>query len=72
MLVDSPALCAEWWAGLNANQNTLRFGRVDADGVWRDSEGRAVQSSGTEKTGMFGGLKGISGAIARVRGKGGF
>ena len=73
VLVDSPQLVEEWWKGINANQNTAQHGRVDVkDGVWRDETGRIVQSSGTKKAGLFGGLKGISGAINRVRGTGGF
>ena len=75
VLVDSPALVAEWLQGINPNQNTVRFGLVsDEDGVWRarDGSGRVVESSGVKKTGLFGGLKGVSGAIKRLRGTGGF
>lgn len=75
VVVDSGALAAEWRAGIDANQSTARYGRVDpADGVWRapDGSGRVVESSGTKTTGVFGGLKGITGAIRRVRGTGGF
>ncbi|KAI5115003.1 hypothetical protein M0805_001512, partial [Coniferiporia weirii] len=75
VLVDSPALAAEWYAGINANQNTREHGIVDnTDGVWRarDGSGRVVESSGTKTTGPLGGLKGLSGAIKRVRGTGGF
>ncbi|THG96576.1 hypothetical protein EW145_g7754 [Phellinidium pouzarii] len=73
VLVDSPALVAEWRAGIDANQNTRAHGLVDpADGVWRAPDGRVVESSGTKTSGLFGSLKGISGAIRRVRGTGGF
>lgn len=75
VLIDSAQLAAEWHQGLNANQNTARFGLVDEkDGVWRARDGseRVVQSSGTKTGGVFSGLKGISGAIKRVRGTGGF
>ena len=73
ILVDSPALVSEWIVGINANQNTVKFGLVsNEDGIWRASDGRVVESSGVKKGGMFGGLKGVSGAIKRVRGTGGF
>ncbi len=73
VLVDSPQLAREWYEGINANQNTRKYGLVsNKDGVWRDKEGKAVESSGIKNTGFLGGLKGISGAIARVRGTGGF
>jgi hypothetical protein len=39
VLVDSPQLCAEWRAALDANQDTLARGRVGDDGVWRDANG---------------------------------
>jgi len=73
VLIDSPQLAREWYEGINANQNTRKYGLVsNKDGVWRDKEGKAVESSGIKNTGFLGGLKGISGAIARVRGTGGF
>jgi hypothetical protein len=74
ILVDSPDLVSQWLKGINANQNTMRFGRVDQDGIWRapDGSGRVVESSGVKKGGVFGGLKGVGGAIRRLRGTGGF
>ena len=73
VLVDSRQLVEEWLRGIDANQNTRLFGRVDGkDGVWRASDGRVIESSGTKKSGLFGSLKGVSGAIRRVRGTGGF
>lgn len=75
VMIDSEHLAHEWRAGIDANQNTARFGRLDPkDGIWRapDGSGRTVESSGTKTSGPFGGLKGISGAIKRVRGTGGF
>ncbi len=73
VLIDSSQLAREWYEGINANQNTRKYGLVsNKDGVWRDKEGKAVESSGIKNTGFLGGLKGISGAIARVRGTGGF
>lgn len=73
VLVDSPQLVNEWIKGIDANQNTHKFGLVSReDGVWRAPDGRVVESSGTKTTGLLGGLKGLSGAIKRVRGTGGF
>ena len=74
-LIDSPALASQWLRGINANQNTVKFGRVsNEDGVWHapDGSGRTVQSSGTKNVGLLGGLKGVGGAIRRLRGTGGF
>ncbi|KAI0061253.1 hypothetical protein BV25DRAFT_770703 [Artomyces pyxidatus] len=76
VMVDSPPLVGEWLRGINANQNTLRYGRVsDVDGIWREGgreDGEIVQASGVKTAGMVGRLKGLGGAIARVRGTGGF
>jgi hypothetical protein len=71
-MVDSPALVDEWVKGINVNQNTAEFGQVDpTDGVWRDKDGNVVEATGTKGGGLLA-LKGVSGAIARVRGTGGF
>lgn len=73
LLIDSEELTREWLNGIDANQNTRRYGRVDTkDGVWRAPDGKAVQSSGTKKAGPFGGLKGIASAYRRATGHGGF
>ncbi|KAL5511953.1 hypothetical protein ACEPAH_5172 [Sanghuangporus vaninii] len=75
LLIDSEELTREWLKGIDANQNTRRYGRVDPkDGVWRapDGSGRVIESSGTKKKGPVGGLKGIAGAYRRARGNGGF
>ena len=73
-MVDSRELVAEWLRGINANQNTYKYGLVsDEDGVWRDPEsGEVVEASGVKSAGFFGRLKGLGGAIARARGTGGF
>ncbi|KAL5533428.1 hypothetical protein ACEPAF_5204 [Sanghuangporus sanghuang] len=75
LLIDSEELTREWLKGIDANQNTRRYGKVDPkDGVWRapDGSGKVIQSSGTKKQGPVGGLKGIAGAYRRARGNGGF
>lgn len=73
LMIDSSTLVAEWINGINANQNTLLYGRVDSkDGVWRDKEGNELVASGVSGGGPLGRLKGLSGAVKRVRGTGGF
>jgi hypothetical protein len=74
VMVDSEELCGEWLAALRRNQNTERFGRVGGeDGVWRDGEGREVGGAiGVEAGGVGGWLRGMKGAVERVRGTGGF
>jgi len=73
VMVDSASLVSEWLKGINANQNTLLYGKVDdKDGVWRDEEGNELKASGLGGGGPLGRLKGLSGAIKRVRGTGGF
>jgi len=72
IMVDSPEMCAEWRAGIDNNQNTAIFGRLDdKDGLWRDKEGNVIDSSGG-KGGPLAIAKGLMGAVARVQGKGGF
>ncbi|EMD40285.1 hypothetical protein CERSUDRAFT_90999 [Gelatoporia subvermispora B] len=71
VMIDSPAICAEWFGTIERVQNT-HFHRVGHDGVWRDAQG-AVLTDGTGVTsGVRGVVKGVQGSIARVRGKGGF
>ena len=42
-------------------------------GVWRSpKDGHIIESSGIKKAGVLGSLKGLTGAVARVQGKGGF
>jgi len=74
LLIDSPSLVGEWLEGLDANQNTGLYGGVDPkDGVWRSpKDGHVIESSGIKKAGVLGSLKGLTGAVARVQGKGGF
>ena len=72
-MVDSREIVGEWVQTINTNQNTPLFGQVDnKDGVWRDEVGNIVEASGIGSAGQLSHLKGIGGAIARVRGTGGF
>ncbi|KAK4240541.1 hypothetical protein C8A03DRAFT_41959 [Achaetomium macrosporum] len=73
LMVDSPEICGAWLAALRRNQNTELFGAVDReDGVWRDEAGREVEGAIGVDAGRFAWLKGIKGAVERVRGTGGF
>lgn len=93
VMIDSPTIMKEWRAGLDANQNTLRYGqvcirhhtsairqhshssypKVQYDGIWRDHEGQPLKdAAGPGKGGFVGTLKGLKGAVDRVRGTGGF
>jgi len=73
ILVDTPEVCKEWAEGIRANQNTHIYGRLDDDGIWRDpKDGSLLEDMGTTKGGPLSSLKGLSGALKRVQGKGGF
>ncbi|BGP55664.1 hypothetical protein JCM8202v2_003269 [Rhodotorula sphaerocarpa] len=37
VMVDNPQLVADWMDQLRTNQSTHQYGRVDTDGIWRDS-----------------------------------
>jgi phosphatidylserine/phosphatidylglycerophosphate/cardiolipin synthase-like enzyme len=74
LMVNSSAVCAEWRAGIEANQNTAKYGGpLAADGIWRDpKDGSVLEDAGNTKGGAKQIIKGIKGTIARVQGKGGF
>lgn len=72
VMVDSPELCRSWIDGLRRNQNTEPYGRLGADGIWRDGEGKEVEGSMGVDPGRFSWAKGLVGAVRRVQGKGGF
>lgn len=71
VMIDSPAICAEWFGAIERVQNT-HFHRVGHDGVWRDAQGAVLTDSTGVTSGVRGVIKGVQGSIARVRGKGGF
>jgi hypothetical protein len=74
LLLDSPQICGDWLDALARNQNTATYGAVSKkDGCWRDPDTGeiAVGSMGIDP-GRFGWVKGIVGAVNRVRGAGGF
>ena len=55
-MIDSPQTIAEIYDTLIGNQNTLQYGRVDTDGVWRDKEGKTLKDFGATGEGKFRGL----------------
>lgn len=44
---------------LLSNQNTMQYGLVDPDGVWRDKEGKTLKDYGATEKGTFRGLSGF-------------
>lgn len=44
---------------LLGNQNTIEYGLVDTDGIWRDSEGKTLKDYGATDSGKFRGLAGF-------------
>lgn len=72
VMLDSKQICSEWRDLLRRNQNTLEFGRLDHDGIWRDDEHNELTDSTGIKSGPSSIIKGVIGSINRVRGKGGF
>jgi hypothetical protein len=71
-MLDSAAWCAEFVRALENNQNTGAHGLLGEDGQWRDGPDGAVVESSGGKGGTLRMMKGMLGAVARVRGKGGF
>lgn len=72
LLIDSPEICRTWREALDANQNTKLHGRVQNGGIWRDTEGRLLPGSKPPPNAIVRLFVGVKGAIARVRGDGGF
>ncbi|KAI0200028.1 phospholipase D/nuclease [Astrocystis sublimbata] len=73
IVLDSPAICRAWIDGLRRNQNTGMYGAVDPkDGIWRDEQGQGIQGTTGVSSGTFPWLKGVAGAVDRLRGTGGF
>ena len=73
VMIDSELVCAAWMEGIRRNQNTHLYGAVSKeDGCWHDADGKQAPGAIGNKPGHFSWLKGITGAIARVKGVGGF
>lgn len=41
---------------LLSNQNTIKYGLVDSDGIWRDKDGHTLEHYGATAKGAFRGL----------------
>lgn len=73
IMFDSKEVSATWIDGLRRNQNTHLYGMVSPeDGVWRDKDGNEAPGAIGINPGRFSWLKGITGAVQRVQGTGGF
>lgn len=77
VMIDSALICNIWLQGIRQNQNTHSYGKVcktGADaGCWVDPvTGKQADAAIGPDAGKFAWAHGIRGAIARVRGTGGF
>lgn len=72
-MIDSEVVCKAWLDGIRRNENTHLFGMASQeDGLWRDEHGNEAKGAIGKDPGHFSWAKGITGAIDRVRGVGGF
>ncbi|KAK4442166.1 hypothetical protein QBC34DRAFT_364217 [Podospora aff. communis PSN243] len=73
VMVDSEEVCRAWMDGLRRNQNTHVYGALDKEeGVWRDGEGNEAEGVVGVDPGRFSWVRGMVGAVRRVKGTGGF
>ena len=73
VMVDSGDICRAWIDGIRRNQNTHVYGALDGgEGVWRDGKGREAEGVIGVDPGRFSWVRGVVGAVRRVRGTGGF
>lgn len=77
LMIDSPQVCSQWLAGIRQNQNTHIYGKVEKEGAnagcWLDPvTGKQADGAIGVNAGRFAWAKGIEGAVARMRGTGGF
>ncbi|EIW65928.1 hypothetical protein TREMEDRAFT_35660 [Tremella mesenterica DSM 1558] len=56
VMIDSKQIVSEMMDQLLSNQNTMQYGLVDTDGVWRDKEGKTLVDYGATGKGTFRGL----------------
>lgn len=66
VMIDSRQLVAEMTDTLLSNQNTMKYGLVGTDGVWRDDEGKTLQHYGATGSGRFRGLSALVRIIKSV------
>ncbi|KAJ6445430.1 phospholipase D Active site motif protein [Purpureocillium lavendulum] len=72
IMVDGADVCARWREGLERNQNTARFGRVAADGIWRDASGNPADGYQGDPGRVSGLVRGVTGMALKAKGMGGF
>lgn len=73
VLLESEQVCRAWIDGLRRNQNTHIYGALDKEtGIWTDEDGNMADGAIGVDPGRFAWAKGITGAIKRVQGVGGF
>ncbi|KAF9694204.1 hypothetical protein EKO04_007904 [Ascochyta lentis] len=73
IMIDSHQVCQDWLKQLRRNQNTHLYGLASQeDGIWRDKDGKEVEGAIGKDPGEFSWVKGIVGAVQRVRGAGEF
>ncbi|KAF5679586.1 IQ calmodulin-binding motif-containing protein [Fusarium heterosporum] len=72
LMVDSAEVCRKWREGIDRNQNTKKFGRVAADGIWRDAEGKPAKGYMGNPGQVMGLVKGVAGMVMKMKGAGGF
>lgn len=73
VLLESEEVCKAWIEGLRRNQNTHLYGSLGkSGGVWRDVKGKEADDVIGVDPGKFSWMKGVMGAVNRVRGTGGF
>ncbi|CAH0051804.1 unnamed protein product [Clonostachys solani] len=66
VMVDSPEVCAQWRWGIEQNQNTRAFGRVSADGVWKDANGIHGQGYSGDPGMVDGLVRGVVGMVKKA------
>ncbi|WVQ77830.1 hypothetical protein IAR50_007523 [Cryptococcus sp. DSM 104548] len=59
VMLDSRQIVAEMMDTLLSNQNTMKYGAVESDGIWRDEEGHTLEHYGATAKGQFRGLSGF-------------
>jgi hypothetical protein len=69
VLVDSPIVCRAWREGIERNQNTALFGRVNEDGCFYDKDGNLAPGSYGTDAGKFAWAKGFFGILNKAQGK---
>ncbi|KAF3767910.1 hypothetical protein M406DRAFT_252746 [Cryphonectria parasitica EP155] len=73
VLLESEQVCRAWIDGLRRNQNTHIYGALNKEtGIWTDDQGNMADGAIGVDPGRFAWAKGITGAIKRVQGVGGF